>query len=74
MSAEVVALHPGAGDVAAAADRALSTLHHHLDRCKLSANTVKAYKRQAAAYVRWLAAPEPGTTTPSPTSSAPRRR
>ncbi|GAA1613671.1 hypothetical protein GCM10009733_007240 [Nonomuraea maheshkhaliensis] len=48
MSAEVVALRPDAGDVASVADRALTALHRHLDRCKLSANTVKAYKRQAA--------------------------
>jgi hypothetical protein len=27
----------------------------HLDRCKLSANTVKAYKRQTTAYAAWLA-------------------
>ncbi|MFI9597739.1 tyrosine-type recombinase/integrase [Nonomuraea sp. NPDC052265] len=57
MNAKVVALHPGAGDLAG---RALTALHHHLDRCKLSANTVKAYKRQAAAYVRWLAGPGAG--------------
>ena len=30
-------------------------MYRHLDRCKLSASTVKAYKRQAAAYVAWLA-------------------
>jgi hypothetical protein len=29
-------------------------LHLHLDRCKLAANTVKAYKRQTTAYVTWL--------------------
>ncbi|MFI6909997.1 tyrosine-type recombinase/integrase [Nonomuraea sp. NPDC050394] len=57
MSAEVVALRPGAGDVASAADLALTALHRHLDRCKLSANTVKAYTRQAAAYVTWLTGP-----------------
>jgi hypothetical protein len=28
----------------------------HLDKCKLAARTVRAYKRQAAAYVIWLAA------------------
>jgi integrase/recombinase XerD len=30
-------------------------VHRHLGRCKLAANTVKAYKRQTAAYVAWLA-------------------
>jgi integrase len=58
VSAEVVVLRPGAGDVASVADDALAALHRHLDRCKLSANTVKAYKRQAAAYVTWLAGPD----------------
>ncbi|NRQ34853.1 hypothetical protein HII36_23900 [Nonomuraea sp. NN258] len=57
MSAEVVALRPDAGDIASAAGRALAALHRHLDRCKLSANTVKAYKRQAATYVSWLTGP-----------------
>ena len=33
---------------------ALAAVHRHLDRCKLSASTVKAYKRQTAAYVAWL--------------------
>ncbi|WP_214415075.1 tyrosine-type recombinase/integrase [Sphaerisporangium fuscum] len=57
MSAEVVALRPDVGDVASVADRALTALHRHLDRCKLSANTVKAYKRQAATYMTWLTGP-----------------
>ncbi|TDD16620.1 tyrosine-type recombinase/integrase [Nonomuraea diastatica] len=54
----VILLRP-AGDVGQAAREALTAVHRHLDRCKLklSANTVKAYKRQAAAYVRWLAGP-----------------
>ncbi|MCW2938662.1 MAG: Tyrosine recombinase XerD, partial [Actinomycetia bacterium] len=30
-------------------------VHRHLDRCKLSAHTVRAYKRQTTAYVAWLA-------------------
>jgi integrase/recombinase XerC len=30
-------------------------VHRHLDRCKLSASTVKAYKRHTTAYVAWLA-------------------
>jgi hypothetical protein len=30
-------------------------VHRHLGRCKLAANTVKAYKRQTAAYAAWLA-------------------
>ncbi|MFI6792052.1 tyrosine-type recombinase/integrase [Nonomuraea sp. NPDC050383] len=50
----VVALRP-AGDVGAAAREAVVAAHRHLDRCKLSANTVKAYRRQIAAYVAWLA-------------------
>jgi site-specific recombinase XerD len=54
MSAPVVPLHPAA-DLAAAAQDALAAVHRHLDRCKLSANTVKAYKRQTTAYVAWLA-------------------
>ncbi|PRX45318.1 integrase/recombinase XerC [Nonomuraea fuscirosea] len=57
MNAEVVALRPDAGDIASVADRALSALHRYLDRCKLSANTAKAYKRQAATYVLWLTGP-----------------
>ena len=33
---------------------ALAAAHRHLARCKLAASTVKAYKRQASAYVTWL--------------------
>ena len=44
-----------AGDGAAAAAEALAALSLHLDRCKLAARTIRAYKRQAAAYVGWLA-------------------
>jgi integrase len=46
----VVPLRP-AGDGAAAAAEVI----RHLDRCKLAARTVRAYKRQVAAYVDWLA-------------------
>ncbi len=53
MTAPVVPLRP-ADDGAAAAREALATVHQYLDRCKLSANTVKAYKRHATAYVAWL--------------------
>ncbi|MEU4539975.1 tyrosine-type recombinase/integrase [Streptosporangium sp. NPDC023825] len=54
MNAPVVPLRPGV-DVAAAAQHALAAVHRHLDRCKLSANTVKAYRRQSSAHVAWLA-------------------
>uniref|UniRef100_UPI003F497EFB tyrosine-type recombinase/integrase n=1 Tax=Streptosporangium sp. CA-256172 TaxID=3240076 RepID=UPI003F497EFB len=53
MNAPVVPLRP-AGDVAAAAQHALAAVHRHLGRCKLSANTVKAYRRQSSAYAAWL--------------------
>lgn len=49
----VVALH---GDTTASAGQALAAISHYLDRCKLAANTVKAYRRQATAYLTWLAA------------------
>ncbi|GAA4607752.1 tyrosine-type recombinase/integrase [Actinoallomurus liliacearum] len=55
MTASVVPLRPGADDPLAAAEAALSALDRHLDRCKLAANTVKAYKRQTRAFVAWLA-------------------
>ncbi len=55
MTAPVVPLR-AAGDGAAAATEALAAVSRHLDRCKLAARTVRAYKRQAAAYVAWLAA------------------
>lgn len=54
MPADIVALHPAA-TAPEAAGVALEVLGRYLDRCKLSANTVKAYRRQAAAYVGWLA-------------------
>ena len=47
--ARVVPLH----DVGRAR-HALAGFEHHLIRCKLSANTVTAYRRQATAYVDWL--------------------
>jgi integrase len=54
VSDSVVSLRPAAG-VAEAAGSALTAVHQHLERCKLSPNTVKAYKRQATAYAAWLA-------------------
>lgn len=54
MSARVVPLRPDT-DTTAAAVKALAAVEHYLDRCKLAANTVKAYRRQCAAYVAWLA-------------------
>jgi integrase len=54
VTAPVVPLRP-AGEGAAAAE-ALAAVSRHLDRCKLAARTVRAYKRQAAAYAAWLAA------------------
>jgi site-specific recombinase XerD len=35
-------------------EAALATLGRFLDRCDLKAHTVRAYRRQAAAYVAWL--------------------
>ena len=55
MTAPVVPLRSG-GDVAVAAAEAFAAVSRHLDRCKLAARTVRAYKRQAAAYAAWLAA------------------
>ena len=49
----VVPMRPAAG-LSAAAGNALAAAHRHLARCKLAASTVKAYKRQASAYVTWL--------------------
>jgi integrase/recombinase XerC len=51
VSDSVVPLRP----VTSAAEAALTAVHRHLDRCKLSPSTVKAYKRQTAAYAAWLA-------------------
>lgn len=49
MTPEVVALH-----TAATAEHALAAVSRYLDRCKLAENTVKAYRRQNAAFVTWL--------------------
>ncbi len=58
MTAEVVPLR-GEGvaeaEVARAAERAHAAFARYLDRCGLAANTVRAYRRQAAAYRAWLA-------------------
>jgi len=53
LTAIATPLHPSA-DTTAAAIRALAAVEHYLDRCKLAANTVKAYRRQWTAYVTWL--------------------
>ena len=55
VSAPVVPLRAG-DDAAAAAADAFAAVSRHLDRCKLAARTVRAYKRQAGAYAAWLAA------------------
>ena len=55
MTAPIVPLRPAA-DGAAAAAEALAAVSRHLNRCKLSARTVRAYKRQATKYANWLAA------------------
>ena len=52
--AEVIALTPGAADVAAAAEQARTATGAYLERCSLSENTVKAYHRHCAAYARWV--------------------
>ena len=44
-----------ADGAAGVGSEALAAVHRHLDRCKLSANTMKAYKRHTAAYAAWLA-------------------
>lgn len=55
MSGAVLPLHTDTG-LSAAAEHVLAAVHRHLARCKLSANTVKAYRRQTSAYVTWLTA------------------
>ncbi|MFD1939581.1 MULTISPECIES: tyrosine-type recombinase/integrase [Nonomuraea] len=58
MSARIIALHEQSTErstVTAVAERALAAIERYLDRCKLSPHTVKAYRRQCAAYVAWLA-------------------
>jgi integrase len=54
MTGNVIRLHPDA--VTASSLGAVAALGRHLDRCKLAARTVRAYKRQAGAYAGWLAA------------------
>ncbi|HKT03480.1 MAG TPA: tyrosine-type recombinase/integrase [Rugosimonospora sp.] len=51
MSAEVIALRPGTTNTA---EGARVAVEGYLDRCKLAANTVRAYRRQCRAYVDWL--------------------
>lgn len=51
--ANVVPLRPEAEDTAT---RALDAFRRHLDRCSLVEHTKRAYRRQAAVYLRWLAA------------------
>lgn len=53
MTATVTPLHHHA-EVAAAAQQALTQVHHYLDRCKLATNSVTAYRRQTRTYVAWL--------------------
>ena len=54
MAAPVVPLRPASGDPLAAVGAALTAVHRYLDRCKLAANTVMAYKRQTRAFAAWL--------------------
>jgi site-specific recombinase XerD len=58
VTADVIQLHAdaSAAGIAQAAEQAHAALTRYLDRCGLAANTVRAYRRQAAAYVAWLAA------------------
>lgn len=52
MTANVVPLRPDTDD---APGRALHAFNRHLDRCDLTDHTKRAYRRQAAAYLDWLA-------------------
>jgi integrase/recombinase XerC len=52
---DVVPLHP-ATDLENELEHALVATERHLNRCALTANTVKAYRRQAHAYAAWLRA------------------
>ena len=56
MTGNVIRLQLDVADAVTAAREAVAMLGRHLDRCKLAARTVRAYKRQAAAYAAWLAA------------------
>jgi integrase len=53
VTADVIQLR-AAAEVAHAAEQAQAALNRYLDRCALAANSVRAYRRQAAAYVAWL--------------------
>ncbi|PZG08919.1 tyrosine-type recombinase/integrase [Nonomuraea aridisoli] len=52
------------GRVQAAAEQALATTRRYLDRCKLSEHTVRAYRRQCAAFLAWLTTPEHAAAHP----------
>lgn len=52
MTADVVRLH---AEPPRAADTALAAIDRYLNRCGLADHTVKAYRRQCAGYVAWLA-------------------
>ena len=56
MTGNIIRLQPDVADATATAREAVAVLSRYLDRCKLSARTVRAYKRQAGAYAAWLAA------------------
>jgi integrase/recombinase XerC len=56
VTGNVIRLQPDAADAVTASLAAVAALGRHLDRCKLAARTVRAYKRQAGAYAGWLAA------------------
>lgn len=47
---KVVELHPGRAD----AETALAAMLAYLERCHLSPNTTRAYRRQCRAFVAWL--------------------
>lgn len=47
--------HDGQSELEAAGAAAWAALERHLDRCALAAATVRAYRRQARAYLDWLA-------------------
>ncbi|MGP3961696.1 tyrosine-type recombinase/integrase [Nonomuraea sp. 3N208] len=53
-SSSAAASDPAAEAMLATAAQALATIERYLDRCKLSEHTVRAYRRQCAAFVAWL--------------------
>ena len=55
MTARPVPLRPSQ-DVTAAVETARAATDRYLARCKLATNTVRAYRRQTAAYAAWLGA------------------